>query len=201
MRTSIPLLWACAILATFAGSAAPAAAGQSSRVELSVEVGSAKGGGIATVPIRLLSSVGVGAVQFEIVYDPEVLRFKETKKGPLLCADSIEANLVRPGRVRVALVSEEEIKGVGVLLTAEFEVLDGPTGTTVIGLEGVRGWDSGNKLPIGVTSRSNEWTRVSGAGGSEGGLRWAYGVTAAAVAVVVLLLLRRRSLEIVAAGR
>lgn len=188
----------------FAWSAAPVAA-QSARVELSAASGSAEAGTVAEVPIRILSSIGLGAVQFEIIYDPEVIRFKGLKKGLLLPESIIESNLVQPGRVRVGLVSPQEVKGVVVLLTAEFEMLAGPTTTTSIDLEAVRSWDREHNLPVGIVSRSSEWTRTGRpdqATSRDGSWIGNYGLMGVLVLVTVaILLLRRRSLELIVTGR
>jgi hypothetical protein len=71
--------------------------------------GSAEDGGVGVVPIRIISSVGIGTVRFEIVYDPAVLRFRRVDTEPLMSARAAEMDVVQPGRVQVVLISDEEI--------------------------------------------------------------------------------------------
>jgi len=169
-------------------------------MELSIGAGSAEAGAVAKVPIRMNSPIGIGAVQFEIVYDPAVVRFKGVENGSLLPTGLVESNVVQPGRARVALVSSEEVKGTGVLLLAEFEVLAGPAGVTAIGLEAVRGWEQASNLPVNAASQAGQWTRtvpasvIGGRPTAEGGSpAWHYGVVAVVILVVLGFFFVRRT--------
>lgn len=188
----------------FVVTVCPAAHAQTPRLELTVVPGSAEAGASAKVPIQFNSPVGVGAVQFELVFDPAALKFKGVENGPHLPAGLVEANEVQPGRVRVALVSNEEVKGAGVLLLAEFELTPGPVGATSVNLESVRAWDLANNLPLLIAARAGEWARAaaatqagSGAGAPAGSeiSPWVYGLGGLAVlaaAILVFVALRRK---------
>ncbi|MBL8797514.1 MAG: hypothetical protein JNM56_26680 [Planctomycetia bacterium] len=185
---------------------ASSAAAQSPRMELSIAAGSTEAGALARVPIQLRSPIGIGAAQFEIVYDPAIVRFKGVEHGALLPTGFVEANVVQPGRARVALVSSEEVKGTGVLLLADFDVLAGPAGDTAIGLEAVRGWDQASNLPVHAASQAGQWTRTAAASvasgqpaapqrppAAGGSPAWHYAVVAGIILLVLGYLLGRRT--------
>lgn len=181
------------------------ATAQSMRLELTIAHGSAEAGSIAKVPIRFNSAVNIGALQLELVFDPALLRFKGIENGPVLSSALVESNVVQPGRARVALVSNEEVKGSGVLLVAEFEMLAGPPVATTISLESARGWDQINNLPVLVVQQPGEWMRTASAAPvatmpvsvpEENALKpaipvWLYGLGGLVVLIIAILLLRR----------
>lgn len=190
-----------AVIATFviAIAVTPVVA-QALRSELSIEAGAADAGTTAKVSIRSKSPVAMGALQFDLVYDPAMVRFKGIENGPLLTAALVEANVVEPGRARVALVSNEEVKGDGVLLIAELDILEGPSGTTSIGLEAVRGWDQANNLPVNIAAQGGELTRTVAQKAepvpqkpADGSMTWIYVATAVVTFGAMILLLRRKN--------
>lgn len=181
---------------------------QSTRGELSIAPGTVEPGAVAKVPIQLNSSKGMGALQFELVFDPASSRFSGIENGPLLSAALVESNVVEPGRARVALVSNEPIQGAGVLLVAEFEVLAGPDGPLSFGLEAVRGWDQADNLPMNITGTTQDWTRTTPARTEAGKLDaapegagaevrpWLYGgAIGLALLFMVAYLLRRKNIQ------
>jgi len=183
------------------------AVAQSPRGELSIAPGTVEPGAVAKVPIQLNSSKGMGALQFELVFDPASSRFSGIENGPLLSAALVESNVVEPGRARVALVSNEPVQGAGVLLVAEFEVLVGPDGPLSFGLEAVRGWDQADNLPMNITGTSQDWTRTTPARTEAGNpdaapegagveIRpWLYGAIGLALLCMVAYFLRRRNTQ------
>lgn len=193
-----------AVMGVVALSCCSTAYAQTPRLELVVMPGSAPAGEVAKVQIQFKSSVGVGAVQFEIVYDTAVLKFKRVENGPQLPGGLLEANEVQPGRVRVALISNEEVKGSGVLLLSEFESTLGAAGTTSVNLESVRAWDLANNLPLLVAAQAGDWTRTVAAAtvglenlpaaAEQNTPLWVYGVSGLAVlaAVVFVIIATRR---------
>ena len=179
---------------------APPVAAQSSRAELSITPGTAAAGSVAKVSIRANAPVTLGALQFDLIYDPTVVRLKQVESGELIPAGLVESNIVQPGRARVALVTNEEIKGDGVLLIAEFEVLAGPARPTSISPEEVRGWDQTNNLPVNIAGRAGELTRIAVAPEAASEPRdarssvWIYAAIGGAIVLSVLVyLLRRKS--------
>lgn len=190
----------CAIIAVSLIACTKPLMAQSARMELSIAAGSAEVSKNAKVPILFNSPVGIGASQFELVYDPAVLRFVGVENGPLLPSALVESNEGQAGRARVAFVSNDEVKGSGELLIAEFEVLKGLAATTTIGLESVRGWDQVNNLPVIVAAQSGDWklTTIENVPSGKlaqdpepGNVGWIYGLGAAVVVVIVLSLFRR----------
>lgn len=165
-----------------------AARAQTLRLELSVEPGSSEVGIVAKIPVRFNSPVGIGAAQFELVFDPAMLKFKGIENGSQLPAGLVESNEVQPGHVRVALVSNEEVKGAGVLLLAEFEMTSGPQASTSVNLESARGWDLANNLPVVVGVKAGEWKRTSVATTVTERSLWIYGLGGLAVVAAASLL-------------
>lgn len=163
-----------------------AVSAQTVRLDLSVEPGSTEAGAVAKIPVRFNSPVGIGAAQFDLVFDPAVLKFKGVENGSQLPSGLVESNQVQPGRVRVALVSNEEIKGTGVLLLAEFEMTAGPEASTSVNLESARGWDLANNLPVIVGAQAGEWKRTLVTTATQRPL-WIYGLGGLAVVAVLAL--------------
>ena len=191
--------WAVIAVFVTAIAATPVFA-QAIRSELSIVAGSADAGTVAKVSIRSKSPVAMGAVQFDLIYDPAKVRFKGVENGPLLPAGLVETNVVEPGRARIALVTNEEVKGDGVLLIAELDILEGPGGTTSIGLEAVRGWDQANNLPVNIAAQGGELTRTvaqksepAPQKAADGSLTWIYVLTAVVTFGAMILLLRRKN--------
>ncbi len=99
----------------------------------------------AAVPIAIRGAQGLGALQFELTYDPAVLEAGEVVAGPGIPGVLLESNVVSPGRLRVAMAGNEPMAGDGEL-TAAFAVK--AAGTSALGLENARAWEQANSLDM-----------------------------------------------------
>jgi hypothetical protein len=117
-----PKLWAAGLTVSTAGG--EAVAGQTFSAEVSV-----KGG------------VSVGAMQFDLAWDPAVLEFDSLEKGKLLAGGAmLESKSNSPGRLSVAWVSPDGIDADGALLRTVFKVKGQAGQSTAVSIEKLRAW-------------------------------------------------------------
>ena len=76
--------------------------------------------GEVLVSVRYQASTGVGAAQFEIVFDSQQLGFRDLVAGSDLKSALLEQKQQSPGRVRAAFVTSDAISGQGELLIVTF---------------------------------------------------------------------------------
>ena len=93
--------------------------------------------GIIDVPIEIKNATDVGAVGFEIVYDPNVLAATEVRADELSREAESGYNADTPGRVFIAVQNAPLINGDGILVKAYFKVLDN-AGTSTLTLENIQ---------------------------------------------------------------
>lgn len=108
----------------------------------------------AEIPIAIRGAQGLGALQFELTYDPAVLEAGEVVAGPGIPGVLLESNVVSPGRLRVALAGNEPMAGDGEL-TATFAVK--APGTSVLGIENARAWEQTNSLDMLIDVESGQF--------------------------------------------
>lgn len=99
------------------------------------------------VPIAVRKSSNLGALEFELRYDPEVLDVREAVAGPLLSGAMLSSNVTEPGRLVVALASGESIQGDGVLVNVRATVRQSSRESSPLTLEKVRAWENRIELP------------------------------------------------------
>ncbi len=109
-------------------------------------VGSVKGasGAKVEVPISVRAAQQLGALQFELVYDPAVLEAHTVEKGSMPQEITVGSNVVSPGRLRVVMnaPARESISGDGTLLKALFTVKGQDGKGCELRLEQVQAWDN-----------------------------------------------------------
>jgi LPXTG-motif cell wall-anchored protein len=164
---------------------APALAAQ---VTLSLAKSAAPAAQTVKIPINAEVTAAAAAMQMDLLFDPGVLTFKQIENGPLLTSALVEANVGAPGQLRIALTSNEEIKGTGTLLNVEFEVQPGAPAAVALRLDNARAWDQANNLEMTVAAGGGEFSRTG-----PSMLLWAF-VAAGAVLLIALgfLVVRRR---------
>lgn len=98
--------------------------GQSARaaaqtLKVSIDTAECVVGRTAVVPVRLTGAAAVGALQFEVVYDPSVLDVTAVRRGALLEGmdySTLESNAgLTPGRLKIALINQFSLADDGVL--------------------------------------------------------------------------------------
>ena len=98
----------------------------------------------------------VGAAQLELIYDPARLRWVGGDAGKLTANTLIDANLLDPGRVKIAFAGGEDVQGTGTIYQARFEWTDSQTDATPIRFSGVRAWDQGTGLELATSASSGD---------------------------------------------
>lgn len=148
-------------------------------------------GGDAEVPISIRGAQGLGALQFELTYDPAVLEAGEVVAGQDIAGVLLESNVVSPGRLRVAMAGNEPMAGDGEL-TATFAVK--APGTSALALENARAWEQENGLDMLVDVESGQFVAAtSSAAGSPVVLLAVVGGIVLLVIIAVLLAGRGKS--------
>jgi len=102
----------------------------------------------------------LGALQFDLRFDPAVLEAKSVAIGDLLeqSQGAMEFNPNEPGRLRVAIASPRPIKGDGELLQASFLVKGANGATSPIKVEVPQAWQSDTYVEILVLPRDGMFT-------------------------------------------
>lgn len=153
-------------------------------VTLSAPMVEAQTGGMVDVPIQLADANGLGAVHWELTYDPRVLAVDQVTKGALAGNNALmEANTKQPGRVVVGLVSLDGMTGEGVLATARFKVVGGAGLATDLMLTNNQAWERESHAEVLVNATAG---KVTVAGGLPS---WLMPVAIAAAAGLLVLLL------------
>lgn len=172
----LPLAFVCASL-VWAMTASAAA--------LTVRVATREGEGGSTVqlPIEVAGAAKVGALQFDLVYDPQVVQADTVTRGALGGNALLDFNSSVPGRLRVGIVTTDGLQGDGVLANVNFKITGRAGANSALTVENARAWETPSHLEVLVNSEAG---RVSVTAGSPG---WMVLGGGAAFAVLLLLLL------------
>lgn len=98
---------------------------------------SCTGESIIDVPVEIKNATDVGAVWFELVYDPNVLAATEVTADELSSGAESGYNADTPGRMFIVVQNGPLIDGDGILVRAYFEVID-YAGTSTFTLENLQ---------------------------------------------------------------
>lgn len=94
------------------------------------------------VPINIEGAKGIGAVQFDLVYDPSILKAQSITRGPAAGDNALlESNVIQPGRMRAVYAATDGIKSDGVFATARFVVTGNSGQSSALTLESSRAWE------------------------------------------------------------
>ncbi len=177
-----------ALLALLVGGFAAPAAWASS---VTLAVGSVEGapGSRVEVPIDVHAAQQLGALQMELVYDPDILEPMSVETGTMSQEVTVDHNVVSPGRLRMVMntSARESLSGDGTLMKALFTVKGTSEQRCELTLEEVQAWD--NTRPDAppyemlVTVESGAFT-VVGSGLPAG---WIAAVCVAAVVLLVVV--------------
>lgn len=102
------------------------------------------------VSLQINSTAKIGAIQFDIVFDPKQT-FEAIEPAELLPSALLESNLVEPGRLRVATVSSEPISGVGTLAKMKFAAGSSLVSEQEFRIENLKAWDLDSLAAVAVT--------------------------------------------------
>lgn len=132
---------------------------------ITLRVGSVRAspGSTVEVPIEAVGAPGIGPLQMELVYDPAVLTAETVTHGALLSSNALmESNVTPRGRVIVAIVAADPIKGDGVIVKVRFKVIGNAGQQSALTLEAVQAWERGNQREVLVKTEAGRVT-VGGA--------------------------------------
>jgi hypothetical protein len=167
---------------------------QADSLSLQIAELQAAAGSEVAVPVVAEAASGLGALQTEVVFDPQHLEPLGVEAGSLLANALLDGNIVDRGRLRVALVSGEPVAGSGELLVLRFKVLGGVGKTASIELAKARAWNHAHTVAMHVDVQPGQLTVVEpsrGFGARAGSI--AITVSAALLGVALLLVNARRS--------
>ena len=160
-------------------------------MSLAVRPGSTLANGQATVVLETRRPQGLGALEVEIVYDPQVLEARSVTKEALLANGMLEYDL-RPGRVRCVMINGEPITADGAVLAIHFESKR-DSGQTTIGLENIKAWDFNRALEMRVSAAPGDLTLqpplVSQEATSRQPWPWSFFAVPAGIVVLSVLIL------------
>ena len=115
-----------------------------------------------TVPVVVTAETPVGAAQWELLYDPARLRWVGGVEGTLATGTLIDANVIEPGRAKIAFAGGDGVKGTGEIYRVEFEWLGRQVEPTVIRFASVRAWDQSGGLELTTSSAAGDAVPVIG---------------------------------------
>lgn len=142
------------------------------------------------IPITVQGATGIGAVEMVLIYDAAILEAKSVDKGALLTGNSLlEFNSEQAGRLGIALVTIDQVKGDGVLLNAHFLVRGKAGQKSALRLENARAWEGENRLDVLVKTEAGEFTVSSGFPW------WLLALVALILVILAIVIIRRRQGE------
>ena len=143
----------------FLGAVLLTQAAYAATVTLRVGTAQASAGGTVEVPIEAVGAPGIGPMQMELVYDPAVLTAESVTRGALLSGNALmESNVTPRGRVIIAMVAADPIKGDGVVVKVRFKVIGSAGQQSALTLEAVKAWERGNQREVLVQTEAGKVT-------------------------------------------
>jgi hypothetical protein len=111
------------------------------------------------VPIEAVDAPSIGPMQMELVYDPAVLTAEMVMRGALLSGNALmESNVTSRGRVIIAMVASDPIKGNGVIVKVRFKVIGSAGQQSALTLESVKVWERGNQREVLIKTETGKLT-------------------------------------------
>lgn len=162
---------------------------------VSLKVAKVKGGGASVVvPITTDKCEGLGALQFDLTYDPAIVEPQSVDNGAALSNGLVEFKIKSPGLLGIALISSEPITEPGELLRVTFKPLAKATGSTPLEITNPLAQDHKDILEMLVTTEPGSLTITSGAIGDLIPEEWKIPamVGGGVLLVIILVLVLRR---------
>jgi hypothetical protein len=178
IRLAVSLFFAAIMLLPLAGFV------HADQIVLSVADETGSVDSTTDVAIEVRDPQGLGAVQFDLIYDPDIVEPEAVEAGEDVSA-LVDYNIVVPGTLRVAAASNEPIEEDGTLAVVTFMVL--AEGETDLDIELAEAWEQETSyvMPIAVEGGS-----ISATSDGLGWLLAMCGCPTLFVVVVVLLVVR-----------
>ena len=151
---------AVAMIMLVATTAASAAA-----LRVSIASQEAEAGGSVDVPLTAEVPDAVGALQFDITFDPSVLSVEGVEAGSLLGGNAlVEFGAEPAGTVAVAIASLDGVSGSGELVVLSFNVVGAAGDTTALEFSDARAWEGENHLEVLVDAQGGDVSVAESAG-------------------------------------
>ncbi len=147
------------VVAALIGSAA--AAIHASTLVLSVGSASGTAGSDVRIPLSGTGAAVLGAVQFELAFDPAVLQIKAVEAGSGWPGAMIESNVVAAGRMRVAAVSSQAAAGDGELFVLVVAPLEGGEAASPLEVANGRAWEHATNFEMLLNVSPGRFTRAA----------------------------------------
>jgi hypothetical protein len=116
---------------------------------------------VVSVPISATGVVNVGALQFDLVYDPQVLRADTVTRGTPGGNALVDFNASVPGRLRIGMVTTEGIGSDGTIANASFQLTGDAGASTSLTIENARAWDTPAHLEVLVSAEAGRVSVVA----------------------------------------
>jgi len=113
------------------------------------------------MPIELRNADAVGSVQFDLMYDPDVLRLLEVLIGEKPSTTMVDFNTDSVGRAVIGIVDEEGIDGDALSLSVRFSILQKGAGSSLT-IENVVAYDAATVSPVSASPMSGEFGADTG---------------------------------------
>lgn len=132
-------------------------------VTLRAGTGQGESNSTVQVPIEVRGAPNVGALQFDLVYDPQVVQLDMVARGALAANALVDFNNSVPGRARIGIVTTEGIRGDGTLALVNFKLI-GSAGThSPLQIENARAWDTPDHFEVLVAGEAGAVNILAGA--------------------------------------
>ena len=161
-------------------------------VTLRVPAAKAANGKVVNVRIELAAAPeapGVGALQFALLYDPQIIEPQDAVAGSAAARASVQSSTSAPGRLGLSLVTTENITNAGEVVVVHFKVLGKKGQTSTLELDGAKAWQGDvNLFDIRVATQPGVFTVAS-----PSAFPWWIVVAVAVGFLIVIVVVRRRN--------
>lgn len=113
------------------------------------------------VPIELRNADTVGSVQFDLMYDPDVLKLLEVVTAAVPSTTMVDFNTDSAGCVVIGIVDEEGIDGDALSLSLRFSILQKGAGCSLT-IENVLAYDAATVSPVSASPTPGEFRGDTG---------------------------------------
>jgi len=108
------------------------------------------------MPVELRNANEVGSVQFELMYDPDVLKLLEVVTATAPSTTMIDSNTDSAGRAIIGIVDEGGIDGEALSLSMRFGILQKGAGCSLT-IENVVAYDAATISPVSASPTLGEF--------------------------------------------
>ena len=105
-------------------------------------------GGTVQVPLQVSGATNLGALQFDVRYDPQVLQIANVTRGALAGNGLVDSNASESGKLRIGVVTTDALNGDGVIANANFKIIGRAGTNSALTIENARAWETPSHLEI-----------------------------------------------------